>query len=172
MMWKALYVVVRGSAFFSLPGIRKLRDTIYRFYLIAPGINVDSLVRIQKLHLSSRESRFGRDLHVGYGALIDLSGGIDLGDRVTISEGAKIYTHSHPVHTGSQDWRLNPVELTSLSIGDDVWIASNAVVLSSVKKIGKGAIVSAGSVVTNEVNEHEIVAGVPARTIGKRIIHE
>lgn len=52
-------------------------------------------------------------------------------------------------------------------IEDDVWIGFRAIVLSGVR-IGTGAIVAAGSVVTGNVPRFAIVAGVPARTIGWR----
>jgi len=52
-------------------------------------------------------------------------------------------------------------------IGNDVWIGSNAIVLQGVR-IGNGAIVAAGAVVTKDVPAFSIVAGVPAKIIKKR----
>lgn len=52
-------------------------------------------------------------------------------------------------------------------IGDDVFIASNAIVLAGVK-IGSGAVVAAGSVVTKDVDPYLIVAGVPAKPVRYR----
>ncbi|SHK43048.1 Acetyltransferase (isoleucine patch superfamily) [Shimia gijangensis] len=167
-MMKFLFSLMKNSGLFGLPGLRNWRDKTYAKFLNAPGIVVDNFVRIQKLHVSGLKSEFGKDIHVGYGALVDLSGGIKLGDRVTISEGAKIFTHTHPVDRGPMDWRENPIRLSQLEIEADVWIASNAVVLESVARIGAGAIVATGSVVTKNVDTREIVAGVPARHIGYR----
>ncbi len=56
-------------------------------------------------------------------------------------------------------------------IGDDVWIASRATIIAGIR-IGSGAIVAAGAVVTRDVEEYAIVAGVPARTIGYRFTPE
>jgi acetyltransferase-like isoleucine patch superfamily enzyme len=50
---------------------------------------------------------------------------------------------------------------------DDVWIGTNALILSGVR-IGKGAVVAAGSVVTKDVESYSIVGGNPARKIGMR----
>lgn len=56
-------------------------------------------------------------------------------------------------------------------IEDDVWIGYGSIIVSGIK-IGKGAIVAAGSVVTKDVMPYSIVAGNPAKTIGKRFNEE
>ena len=60
-------------------------------------------------------------------------------------------------------------------IEDDVWISSGAIILPGVR-IGKGAIIAAGAVVTKDVEEYSVVAGVPAKKIkmrfDKKIIQE
>ncbi|MES2256310.1 MAG: CatB-related O-acetyltransferase [Pseudomonadota bacterium] len=52
-------------------------------------------------------------------------------------------------------------------IGNDVFIASNAIVLAGVK-VGNGAVIAAGSVVTKDVDPYLIVAGVPAKPVRYR----
>jgi len=52
-------------------------------------------------------------------------------------------------------------------IGNDVWVGSGAIILDGVK-IADGAIVGAGSVVTKDVEEYQVVAGVPAKVIKDR----
>jgi acetyltransferase-like isoleucine patch superfamily enzyme len=54
-----------------------------------------------------------------------------------------------------------------IRVEDDCWIASHAVVLAGVT-VGRGSIVAAGSVVTKNVPPYSIVAGVPARVVGRR----
>ena len=56
-------------------------------------------------------------------------------------------------------------ETTTVEIGNDVWIGTNAIIVGEVK-IGNGAIVAAGSVVTKDVPSYAIVGGVPAKIIG------
>lgn len=53
-----------------------------------------------------------------------------------------------------------------ISIGDDVLIGANAVILSA--NVGEGAIIGAGAVVTKDVEPYSIVSGIPAKVIGHR----
>ncbi len=57
---------------------------------------------------------------------------------------------------------------TPLTIDDDVWIGARAIILPGCKRIGKGAIIGAGSVVTKDVPDYAIVGGNPARIIKYR----
>jgi virginiamycin A acetyltransferase len=59
-------------------------------------------------------------------------------------------------------------EYTPLSIGNDVWIGHNAIILPNVKSIDNGAIIGAGSVVTKDVPAFAIVGGNPAKVIRYR----
>lgn len=70
---------------------------------------------------------------------------------------------------GSQFDGNAPEENTKggIVIGDDVWICFGATVLDGVK-VGQGAIIAAGSVVTKDVPPYSIVAGVPARVVSNR----
>lgn len=63
--------------------------------------------------------------------------------------------HGHPATKGD------------VIIGNDVWIATNAVIMSGVK-IGDGAVIGAYSIVTKDVPSYTIVAGNPAKQIRKR----
>jgi acetyltransferase-like isoleucine patch superfamily enzyme len=60
------------------------------------------------------------------------------------------------------------VTRTDIVIEDDVWISHNATLTSSTKRVGRGAVVGAGAVVTHEVPPYAIVAGVPAKVIRYR----
>lgn len=60
------------------------------------------------------------------------------------------------------------IERSRCSVGDDVWIGHNAIILPSVSKIGRGSIIAAGSVVTKDVEPYSVVAGAPAKKIRMR----
>lgn len=71
-----------------------------------------------------------------------------------------------------EETRLNKIDKkTSVYIGNDVWIGCNVVLLGGIK-IGDGAIISAGAVVTKDVEPYTIVGGVPAKPIRKRFTQE
>lgn len=67
---------------------------------------------------------------------------------------------------GDSDFKREGKRLT-VAIGSDVWIGYGATILSGVI-LGRGAIVAAGSVVTKDVESYGVVAGNPARKIGRR----
>lgn len=57
---------------------------------------------------------------------------------------------------------------SELAIGNDVWVGQNAIILPNVKKIGDGAVVGAGAVVTKDVPDFAVVSGNPAKVIKYR----
>lgn len=60
------------------------------------------------------------------------------------------------------------VPVKKLKIGNDVWIGQNALILGQVNKIGDGAVIGAGAVVTKDIPDYAVVAGVPAKVIKYR----
>ena len=90
---------------------------------------------------------------------------ITIGSNCVVSANAFLCTASHDIN--SLTFKLVTKQLL---IDDGVWIASNAIVLPGGAKIGEGAVVAAGSVVTRDMAPWVIVAGNPAKEIGKRNI--
>jgi acetyltransferase-like isoleucine patch superfamily enzyme len=86
---------------------------------------------------------------------------VRIAPHVTILGGTRKYEKKDEliIHQGA----TNP----GLTIGDDVLIGANVVILPGCH-VGEGAVVGAGSVVTIEVPPYTIVAGVPAKVIGRR----
>ncbi len=89
-------------------------------------------------------------------------GGLTIGRNVSISSDAVLLTADHDGKAAGFSYRERAVR-----VGDYVWIGTRATILPGVT-VGRGAIVAAGSVVTRDVPPLEIVAGVPARSIGRR----
>ncbi|HEY8785682.1 MAG TPA: acyltransferase [Candidatus Limnocylindria bacterium] len=99
---------------------------------------------------------------VNAGCHLDGRGGLSIGDNVSVSPGVWILTDEHDVNDPDFPEILSPVR-----IDDYVFIGSKAMILPGIT-IGRGAVIGAGAVVTKSVAPFEIVAGVPARTIGQR----
>lgn len=60
------------------------------------------------------------------------------------------------------------IPASNLEICDDVWIGSRVVILGKTERIGKGAIIGAGSIVTKSIPDYAVVAGNPAKVIRYR----
>ena len=57
------------------------------------------------------------------------------------------------------------LERPPLEIGHDVWIGANAIILPGVSRIGNGAVIGAGSVVTRSIPANVVAVGVPCRVL-------
>lgn len=62
----------------------------------------------------------------------------------------------------------SPIEYNPICIGNDVWVGYDSIILPRVSKIGDGAVIGSGAVVTKDVPPYAIVAGNPARIIKYR----
>jgi maltose O-acetyltransferase len=136
--------------------------------LRAAGLRIGPLSLFQgPLHITGGERACER-LDIGTYTLIsgalhcDLAAPIRIGDRVRIGHDVSLLTVDHDI--GPAEMRCGTRSFGAIDIGDGAWIASRVVVLPGVR-IGAGAIVAAGSVVTRDVAPNTLVAGVPARKI-------
>ena len=96
------------------------------------------------------------------GAKVDFSGGVEIGDRALISEGAIIYSHDHGL-----DPRSAPAP-APIVIGRNAWVGVRSIVMPSVRSIGDNAVIGAGAIVTRDVPANTVVAGNPAKVIRRR----
>jgi len=102
---------------------------------------------------------------IGDKSVLDARNGITIGKNVNFSTGVEIWTEQH---RHSDPWfRVNNDPAFGVHIGDRVWIGPRVTILHSVT-IGEGAVIGAGSIVTKDVEPFTIVAGIPAKPIGKR----
>ncbi len=93
---------------------------------------------------------------------IDNRGGITIANHVSVGPQVAIITADHDMNSKNLEGRYAPV-----IIEDYVFIGARAIILPGVS-VKKGAVIAAGSVVTKDVQQFEIVAGVPAKPIGSR----
>jgi 2,3,4,5-tetrahydropyridine-2-carboxylate N-succinyltransferase/tetrahydrodipicolinate N-acetyltransferase len=126
---------------------------------IEPGAIIRDQVKIGDNAVIMMGAVINIGAKIGKGSMIDmnavLGGRAEVGDRCHIGAGA--------VLAGV----IEPASATPVVIEDDVLIGANAVVLEGVR-VGKGAVVAAGAVVTDDVPAGMVAAGTPAKVIKKR----
>ena len=101
---------------------------------------------------------FGNNVVVHRNVLLDDRGGIDIGDNVSISDYANVYSHNHNIYD------IHDVETPPTRIGNGVRLTYHSTVLAGTT-IGDNALIGTGAVVTRDVEPYHIVAGVPAKTV-------
>ena len=140
------------------------RRMVYR--LGGVSIGKGSTLHTEIKFYNGHNIKIGRDTIVGEGTVLDGRDLLKIGDHVDIASEVMIYNSQHD--TGAEDF-ADPESVISkpVTIQDYVFIGPRAIILPGVK-IGKGAVIGAGAVVTKDVPEFAIVAGIPAQKIGER----
>ncbi|HEX5853233.1 MAG TPA: DapH/DapD/GlmU-related protein [Solirubrobacteraceae bacterium] len=109
-----------------------------------------------------RRLSMGARATIGQRCYIDARGGIRMDSNASISREAALLTATHIPDDPDFTATMAPIHLERGS-----WIGVRALLLPGVR-VGEGAVVGAGAVVTSDVAPYDIVAGVPARTLRKR----
>lgn len=104
----------------------------------------------------------GENFFANYNLTVLDVGKVKIGSNVQIAPNVSIYTAGHPLHPDS---RNSGYEYgISITIGDNVWIGGNSVILPGVT-IGNNAVIGAGSVVTKNIPDNAVAAGNPAKVL-------
>ena len=109
----------------------------------------------------------GNNVTIGLYNVIDGTGGLTIKDNVRIGAQVCIYSANHNYSSSNVLIREQGMDYRTVVISEDCWIGANSTILAGVT-IWKGAVIAAGAVVTKDVPEYSVVAGVPARVIKKR----
>ncbi len=109
-----------------------------------------------------RSIEIGRNTVVNPGVLLDGRISLKIGDNVDIGEQVSFYCGGHDVQ--SPDYRAF---MEPTTVGNRACIYARAMIIRGVN-IGEGAVIAAGSIVTKDIPEYTIWAGVPAKKIGER----
>jgi acetyltransferase-like isoleucine patch superfamily enzyme len=109
----------------------------------------------------------GDHTYIGPRCLLGAGGGIQIGRRATFGAGVHLLAENHEFRDPDRAIQAQGVSRAGISVGDDVWMGNNVVVLDGVR-IGDGAVIGAAAVVTRDVPDYAIAVGNPARVIGSR----
>ncbi len=153
-----LYIVNRLISIIPSHGLRK---AVYR-RILKCKIGRNSYIFMGAWFDSMGNFEMGDNSVINQNCRLDNRGGIYIGKNVSISAEVCILTGDHDPQSPTFAGRIRPVRINDYS-----FIGTRAMILPGLS-IGRGSIVAAGSVVTKDVSDFMIVAGVPARPIGDR----
>jgi acetyltransferase-like isoleucine patch superfamily enzyme len=105
--------------------------------------------------------KVGKNTWIGPNVILDGSGGLEIGDFVSISAGVQIYTHHTVAHSTSMG--VDEISRAPTKIGSGVYIGPNSVVQMGVS-IGDKAVIGAMSFVNSDVPSAKKYFGIPARS--------
>lgn len=148
---------------FGLRAVRHCRNALLRCWLGLVLGRCGKRLQAQRpfVILGPRQVEIGDD--VSFGAYLHIwgMGGVTIGNRVMIGPHVAITSLTH-------DYTAPVMRNTSIAmpviIEDDVWIGAHCTILPGLR-IGHGAVIGAGAVVTRDVPPEAIFAGVPARFV-------
>ncbi len=104
----------------------------------------------------------GKNFFANYNCTIIDVAKVTIGDNCQFAPNVSIYTAGHPIHPVSRN-SLYEYGI-SVTIGDNVWIGGNTVILPGVH-IGSNTVIGAGSVVSKDIPDWTVAAGNPCRVI-------
>jgi len=129
-------------------------------------IGQDSRIHIGARFFDLTNIEIGQDTIIGDNAFLDGRDKLIIGDHVDIASQVMIYNSEHDIN--SEDFHAISAPVV---IEDYIFIGPRVIILPGVR-IGKGAVIAAGAVVTKDVADYKIVGGVPAQVIGERKIKD
>lgn len=150
-------LIIRITGFIPCHFIRSL---IYK----AAGVKIGpkSYIHMGAQFFYPANVKIGEGTIIGQNVFLDGRDKLTIGDHVDITSEVMIYNSEHDIN--SEDFHA---VCASVEIGDYVFIGPRAIIMPGVK-VGRGAVVAAGAVVTRDILEYTIVGGVPAEVIGER----
>ncbi len=156
------YLKRRSIAFFSVPNFSGQWPYINNEGTIIIGANCSfSSIRLRQCIIVRKNAalEIGDSSFVNDGVYICASRSITIGHHAKIGDMVRIYdTDFHEVTPDT------PIKRMPVSIGDNVWIGANSIILAGAM-IGSHSVIGAGSIVTGEIPASSLAAGSPARVI-------
>ncbi len=137
---------------------------VRRVYYRLAGISIGkgSTIHMGARFYDPQNVSIGEDTVVGESAVLDGRDRLFIGNHVAVATGVMIFNAQHEI----EDEFFSP-STAPVVIEDYVFVGPRVIIQPGVK-VGKGAIIAAGAVVTKDVPPFAIVGGVPAKIIGER----
>ena len=158
-IWQDFWLFLLYEIGMNMP-FHSIRNFFYRISGMKIGKN--SYIHMWARFFNPAGVEIGEGTVIGDHVFLDGRAKLMIGNNVDIASHVLIYNSEHDVNSEGFDPIEEPVE-----IADYVFIGPRAIILPGVK-IGKGAVVAAGAIVTSNVKPFEIVGGGPAKPIGER----
>ena len=153
-----------NSSFFISKLIRKVRSGVAGGCFDEHGRNIN----VEKKADFGTGEGISLGDNSGLGVNCEVRGPLVIGANVMMGPGVRIMTSKHNTsRTDIPMCQQGHLPKQQVTIGDDVWIGAGVTILPGLT-IGTGSIIGAGAVVTKDVPEYSVVAGVPARIIKNR----
>ena len=143
----------------------KYRDRLVAYmkrYNIGEGCSISNNVVIERNHYLEGSIQVGKNVLISKNVYIDYSGELIIHDKVGISAGVTIETHSHSTFTSIN---TEDTKREKLVICDHVNLGTKSIITESCHRIGRYAKIGAGAVVRNNIPPYAIVIGNPAKVI-------
>jgi len=138
-----------------------IRDAMYR-NLFGVKLPKSSVIFRRCKFFQPWTVNIGKNTFIGNDAFLDGRESVYIGDNVNIASEVRIYTMEHDIESDTFEGTGGPVH-----IHDRVYIGARVTILPGVK-VGEGAVVASGAVVTRDVEPWTMVGGIPAKFIKNR----
>ncbi|EOT5207136.1 sugar O-acetyltransferase [Escherichia coli] len=152
------------------------QELLYEINRLRPSQKAEKTALFQQLFQTERDDfrielpfrcdygvniKIGKNFYANYNCTILDGATITIGDNVMFAPNVSLLGITHPV---DPKYRRRGVFSLPISIGDNVWIGANSVVMPNVK-IGNNVVIGAGSVVTKDIPDNCIAVGNPCKVL-------
>lgn len=158
--WGELRLYICNNWIASIPS-HTIRLLYYR-QIMKFKIGKGSAILMHCFFDAAKGFQIGENTVINARCRIDTRGSITIGNNVSISSDVVILTADHDIDNNMSGRKK------TVNIDDHVWVGTRAMILPGIH-IYKGAVVAAGAIVTKDIAEKDVVMGVPARVVRKRL---